>query len=332
MSYLRRWKNKYHNHVGQGLLSRLKNLLRYIISDCANLILLKTTRRRKDIHIQKSSRVLFIEPKKQGYGDLLFQTPIFEKLGKFTKLDIFCQEKHRCILINNPNIRHIYSSPEEINFKKYQYVIYLGRSTIRENIYARKCVNAIRLPLDDNLRVWVRAFDQNSHTRAWQIVVSQKTGIDDPFNQPKLFPDQTKKDRSIIIVGGVENSAKKIKNFNNIISYLCRIAKDLDYTLKVVGKTTESIHVPEGVNIVNLINISSYADTIQDINSADLVIGPEGSFIHVSSSLGIPTIVGEYGRSFLKYSEVKNNSTYIFKKLTTKNLESVVEKVIGRRK
>ena len=80
---------------------------------------------------QKQKRVLFIEPPQQGYGDLLFQTPLFFILNNngFT-VDVLIQQKHAAIIDNNPNIKNIFYWNKnlilEVLKKEHDIVIGLG--------------------------------------------------------------------------------------------------------------------------------------------------------------------------------------------------------------
>jgi hypothetical protein len=170
MKYGVRWKLRYKKLSGHALIKRCALLFGYIVTDLINVILLKSTKTSSNIELDNHRNILFIEPQKQGYGDLLFQTPIFEYLGSRCDLDIICQVKHKCILENNPFIKNIFSGKDVGNFSRYDCVFYLSRSTVGENLIALKCKKASKVPLDKNLTMWSSAFNDHSHTKAWQKI------------------------------------------------------------------------------------------------------------------------------------------------------------------
>jgi ADP-heptose:LPS heptosyltransferase len=230
----------------------------------------------------------------------LFQTPVFEHIGSKYELDIFCQSKHKCILENNPFIKNIFID-NNINFKKYDYVFYLSRSTVGENLLALKCKEANKIPLDKELTKWNNVFNHCSHTKAWQKIFDNIFDSTNIYHTPKLYLKNTPKNRdSIIFVAGTENINKSIQNIDEIIKYLQKTIKNTIYKLKIVGKTEHNINIPYDEKVINLINRTSYIECLEHISSAKLVIGAEGSLIHMSTTLGVPTIIGDAYKKILK--------------------------------
>jgi hypothetical protein len=58
------------------------------------------------------------------------------------------------------------------------------------------------------------------------------------------------------------------------------------------------------------------------------VIGAEGSLIHMSTTLGVPTIIGQYGRDFNKYSEIKNKNIFITDTISVLFLEKSLIQIL----
>ncbi len=329
MKYVTRWKSKYIRSYNQKFLKRCALLIKYIIIDLTNIILLTSTKTQSNINLSNCRNILFIEPKKQGYGDLLFQTPIFEYIGSRCNLDIICQAKHECILESNPFVKNTLSENNEVNFKNYDCVFYLSRSTVGENLLALKCNKASKIPLDKNLTKWAYVFDNYSHTKAWQKLFDNIFNSSNVYFLPKLYIKNTpKKENLIILVAGTENIEKGIQNIDETIEYLHKTLENTIYKLEVVGKTDQNINIPYDKKIINSINKTPYRECIDHISSAKLVIGPEGSLIHMSTTLGIPTIVGQYGRDFNKYSEIRNKNIFITEKISVPFLEKSLTEIL----
>jgi ADP-heptose:LPS heptosyltransferase len=243
-------------------------------------------------------------------------------------LDIFCQSKHKCILENNPFIKNIFID-NNINFKKYDYVFYLSRSTVGENLLALKCKEANKIPLDKELTKWNNVFNHCSHTKAWQKIFDNIFDSTNIYHTPKLYLKNTPKKKDFIIfVAGTENINKSIQNIDEIIKYLQKTIKNTIYKLKIVGKTEHNINIPYDEKVINLINRTSYIECLEHISSAKLVIGAEGSLIHMSTTLGVPTIIGQYGRDFNKYSEIKNKNIFIIDIISVSFLEKSLIKIL----
>ncbi|OGM94986.1 hypothetical protein A2524_02755 [Candidatus Wolfebacteria bacterium RIFOXYD12_FULL_48_21] len=329
MKYTTRWKLKYAKSYKYNRVTRCAAVLRYIIIDALNVLLLFLAKKTPSIDLNTHKKILFIEPQKQGYGDLLFQTPLFQYIGSQCVLDIFCQPKHACILENNPFVMSIFSEDKAVNFNEYDCVFYLSRSTIKENILALKCSSADKVPLDGDLAIWTAAFRNYSCTKAWQIIFDSIFKKNHTYTQSALFIDRMQKnDNLIIMVAGTERKDKGIQNIEEVAQSLCRIFKGTDYTIEIVGKTEEHTTIPTNPRITNLINKISYKECMEHISSARLVIGPEGSLIHVSTSLGTPTIVGEYGRAFKMCSEITNANIFLTDTISASYIERSLPKIL----
>jgi ADP-heptose:LPS heptosyltransferase len=66
------------------------------------------------------------------------------------------------------------------------------------------------------------------------------------------------------------------------------------------------------------INKLSYGETINLLSNMNLVVGTEGSLTQVSTTLHIPTIIIETGKSFWRYSNLgKTHNIKLFSKRIT---------------
>lgn len=326
---LKRWQIKYKKLSDTPFSQRISALVRYIFVDIVNDIFAILTPKNPRLVLSPDKHILFIEPLKQGYGDLLFQTPVFEFIGQNAQLDILVQPNHRVIIDNNPNICNVFSKIDAVNTQKYDYVIYLIHSTINENLYAFKCSNAKKVPLDIDLDVWANIFSNNSHTTAWQKLIDHFQDRTSNYSLPRLYIANKHIETTcdIVIIGGAERKEKSIKNLSGIIS---TISKNFPtQNIAIVGRTEHLTEVPNLSNVRNLINKTTYAECIDIIANAKIVIGPEGSLIHISTTLKTPTIVGEYGRSFSKYSNITGNHIIKFNELDDLNTISAIKLLLN---
>ena len=105
----RRIYSKYSKYKKRhGSLSAYFKILVYIFNDIGNYALRYILKPTKDkIDLIENQKILFIEPYKQGYGDLIFQTPLIEIFSK-QHLTFLIREKHSCIVENNPKLNCSY--------------------------------------------------------------------------------------------------------------------------------------------------------------------------------------------------------------------------------
>lgn len=250
------------------------------------------------IHNRKqytSKNILFIEPFQQGYGDLFFQTALFECLHcNGYVVDVAARENHKVILKNNPYVNRIidWSFRDIGQFtKRDQIIIGLGRSTIRE-IVLLLAGSSEKIILDKDLNLWVQTFDQNSNTIAWQVLIRHFLEIDRVDYRPHLhFVKNNKKHSGIAIIAGIKD---KTKNFCGLI----KLAKIINRRVVLLGEGDFSIG--DYSNIENKINKLSYEETVNRMSECEVVIGPEGSLIQIASSIVPKTIAIDPQGKFAK--------------------------------
>lgn len=325
MRYLTRWKIKYNKNRSTYCTAR------YIFNDLLNMFFTKILTNRSGIELKKSDRVLFIEPKKQGFGDLLFQTTIFELLGEKCVLDLLCKEEHLPIVFNNPYLNRVFVG-KDINYKKYDYVIFLSRSTFYENILARKCIFAKKISLDKDLRLWVDTFSKNWWPKAWQVIIRSKFNISfyNNYPKPKLYYNKKcHKKNILLLVLGVERKDKTIHNQKRVAKYIYTAVKNLGWTLKIIGKNSESIGTKECKDVINLVNKTTYAECLDEIRRAKILIGPEGSLAHIAMATGTTTFIEKSERTRLLEKESIVN-TFFFSSSDEKWLQTLLPKILKR--
>lgn len=315
--------------VKEKMFSFFKKLSLYIIRDIANIILIKLTTNKTEFVEIANKNILFVEPQNQGFGDLLFQTPLFKVLGENSNLDVFCLKKHECIINGNEYIKNIIFSKTDIQHNKYDIVFYIGRNTVIENLVALRCKKAKRVILDINIKIWESEFKNNPDTIAWQKILSYRIGkknYSSVFLPRKFVHSKTKTNR-IIIVAGTENPDKGIKEIKELISFVLEKTANKKTEVILIGKSNEKEVYCQDKRVLNLIN-KGYENSILIITQSDLVIGHEGSFIHISTTLGVPTIVIENGRPFNKYSAIRNNNIYAFNQVDTSKIEKIIDRLL----
>lgn len=300
-------------------------ILLYIIRNLINIFLLRINLVLSLSSMLKNhrKRILFIEPPQQGYGDLLFQTPIFSILAKRGYVvTTLMQKKHKAILKNNPNVSNIwfwnFRGIFNIFFSKYDFVVGLGRDTIKTNvILLLKILNKKIIP-DSNLKAWHESFNQLNPCQAWQVLVLSKLERFFDFETPRIYLSneenkkiktlKNKKTPIILLIMNVDNKLKQYPYWQEVIDKLDQ--KNMYIALKNANeaKLTESIK-----RSVRYLSTDSYRKAILTIAASDIVVGVEGSLIHIAAALGKKLIVLEANNSFRKQTFLTelNNSRII---------------------
>lgn len=282
-----------------------------------------------------STRALFVEPYQQGYGDLIFQTPLFEAMSRrWSEIDILLNPEHEVIVEGNPFLKRILSRKSLRDLfravsTRYDTVFVLTRDTLSETLFALIKVRSRLVLMDKDLNLWNIYFKEN-HTRAWQTIYRKEVDNDTIFNPARIYSVKKKKinenKKSICLVAGVEDKSKEIINLFDLISVISNRTRA---TVTLIGKDKNWSHNQSSAT--DLVNCLSYKETLQIMRDASLVIGPEGSLVHASTTLDIPTIVIESDkRPFWKYSDIPSNQNIIVINETTplSEIASIVEKFL----
>ncbi len=316
--YRQRIKRKYTKYKeNYGVFLSVLRIILYILRDLLNHFLVTLVIKSKSNRNQSNSkRILFLEPRQQGYGDLIFQTPIFEALNRAGyEITIVIQEKHYPILENNPYISDIHywknirgtAAPK---FCRFDYVVFLGRNTLKETLLGIKIRRAKKIILDQNLDAWRSAFSDN-HTVAWQKLMIKFFNPNLKFGKPKIytrnkFTLQNTKIINIAVMVGIEKKEKTYPKMQELLNLLLENYPNFQFYLlgQCNKEYSSSFRKFDRGNIVNLVNKQTYSEVIESISKMSAAIGTEGSLIHVSSTLGIPTVVIEIHDYFWKYSNL----------------------------
>lgn len=300
----------------------------YITRDFINSVLIYLFNKFKNEHSVEKKEVVFLEPKNQGYGDLLFQTPIFESLANAGyKISIVVQKNHLPIVKNNPNISAIsywvdWIQLVKLSFKSRGYAVFLGRSTLTETLFGLTFFKAQKIILDKDIKLW-REFFSGNHTKAWQKLIKTYISSDLKFGKPKLYLFSRRVvDKENIRIGVIVGVDKKEKRFAGMLSLVVELGRQKNTTSYLIGSCDNEysrifrsfISRP----YVNFINKQNYTEVVDCISSMDVVIGTEGSLAHVSTTLGIPTIILDKNNSFWNHSDLdKTDYVVILKPETT---------------
>ncbi len=335
MIYKNYFLNKYRKYkIKNNKFISLILIIIFIINKFICYILIVLINKKNKINQpQNNKKILFIEPIHQGFGDLLFQSPLFKSWSKKGYvIDILLSKKeHGDIIKNNPHINKIFTWNIIylfiIFFTKYKNIFCLCRNSIKENILLIIKISSDKIIPDLDLELWKKSFSNNSNTIAWQIIINTinphlySRGIPKIFfsENEKKYISKNKKSQ-IVIVAGTKNKFKQIPIFTNFLSQIPNYLLD---KIILIGKEKNKI-IPR-LSIKNLINKLTYRETILEIARSNLVIGPEGSLIHISSVIGKKTIIWDPENKFIKNAHPlllnKNNQIFIQKQ---KELENII--------
>jgi ADP-heptose:LPS heptosyltransferase len=261
--------------------------------------------------------VLFFEPRNQGFGDLLFQTPIFKALAdKGYEVSVIIRKKHFPIIENNPYLSKIFYWEDWLGLLalalKYSgNVVLLGRNTITETICGFMFYRSRKIILDQNINLW-RKFFSNNHTTAWQELFRVYFDQSLQFSKPQIYLAHTKPTssgvRKVAVVVGVDKEEKRYEKMNSLVDLLRHEKNTSVYLIGVCDRKTESTYLKYSNDLyTNLINKQNYSEVMRLISSMDVVVGTEGSLVHVSTTLGIPTVVIEGKNQFWNSSNLDKN-------------------------
>mgnify|MGYP001571614436 FL=1 len=281
----------------------------FTIKTFLNLILLKINILLSSNN-QKQKRVLFIEPSRQGYGDLLFQIPLFFILNNngFT-VDVLIQQKHSAIIDNNPNIKNIFYWNKnlilEVLKKEHDIVIGLGRDTIRTNVLMLLKFSNKKIIPDADIKSWHEAFKKNNPSVAWQIIVFRNFLDNNLFiEKPKIYfsKEELKEirqksespNRSILFIAGVNRKLKRYPFWGEVIKKF-----NDNYKIQLLNPDNDLINSVKGFKIT-IIKTSTYREAILTIVKTNIIIGTEGSLIHIAVALGKKIVALDADFSFRK--------------------------------
>lgn len=253
----------------------------------------------------QTKNILFIEPTKQGYGDLFFQTSLFSFLNNSGyKVSVLINKNHFHILHNNPNIENIFfwNLKNLLHIFRQEFIIVgLGKDTLKETFFMLTLYKSKKIILDRNIKLWKLVFRNNSNTIAWNVLVSKYLEITPKYPKPKIFFSKLeerniKKHKSINKIGvicGVKNKGKAFEKIDNIINLISPTKKIL-----LLGRG--NYFYSGNRKVKNFINKISYRETLCKISSCAILIGVEGSLTQIASSLIPKTIILDVNKAFKK--------------------------------
>ncbi|MDD5318383.1 MAG: hypothetical protein PHF79_00980 [Candidatus Pacebacteria bacterium] len=298
---------KYRNvKAKNGIVVAIFYVLFFCIRDSLNSLTLGFINSNNNLAGIKN--ILFIEPLNQGYGDLFFQTALFKYLSHHGyQVSVLARRGHSQLLINNPYIRGVYFWKPYDLFKILRskfLLVGLGRNTFSETLLMLFSISSKKMILDEDLSLWISTFETKPNTLAWIILVSTMLKIRETSLEnfiPEIFFSKIEKDfvdkeqtsLNIGIIYGVTDKQKRLKKMNNLIKYLSK-----NYPIILLGAGD---HLSaQGIKGKNYINKLSYRETLLKIAGCSIILGPEGSLVHVASSLVKKTLVIDPLNNFKK--------------------------------
>lgn len=333
MFYENYFLEKYKKYIIEnGKSLALVLIIIFVIDKLICYLLINLINKKNKTNQLSNKKILFIEPVKQGFGDLLFQTSLFKSWTDrgFTVDILLSKKEHMDIIKNNPYINKVFIWNINDLFKiltiDYAIIFSLCRNSIKENFLLVLKISSNKILPDLNLVLWKRSFSADPNTIAWQNITNKITPELNPRGIPQLFFSELEKEcisqnrkNKIVIIAGMENQFKKISLLENI---LLEIPKKLLNDIILVGKNKNNIQYK--LPIKNLINKLTYRETIIEIAGAKFVFGPESSLVHIASVLGIKTAVWDPEKNFIKNSHPSlsnaNNLSLIYNKEELKNI------------
>lgn len=301
------------------VFSAVARITFYIFRELATYFLVTIALKiKQDGRLLDNKKILFLEPKNQGYGDLIFQTPIFKALDEAGyEVSLIMKKNHEPILFRNKHISHIFywenlSYSKILQRDKYGYVIFLGRDTFSETLLGLGIFSAKKIILDQDLILWKSLFSQN-HTLAWQELIKKHLDPNLKFSEPEIYPPRitnNEKIKKVAIVVGIIDPQKSYPQMVKLLEILKSRPNTSFYLLGKGDKKQEEIFDKiNQKNFTNLVNQRTYLETMELISTMDAVIGTEGSLVHVSTTVGIPTIIIEIHDQFWKYSNLSKTES-----------------------
>ncbi len=241
----------------------------------------------------KGDTLIFIEPYKQGFGDLFYQTALFEFLEKNNKrVVVVCRKKHIPIINNNTFIKCIYkysiTDVLKLTLREKGTLIVLGRSTLYENIIALLNIRKKIIFLDKDLNMWTDYLKKYERPLFWQKIIQNILAIEsNHYFSPHIDIKDIKENKyEICIVAGVQDNSKFF-DFTKVISAL-----DKRKNVVLVGRTKNKFiknYNKEGV--LNTVNRKSYIEGLEIVKNSQIIIGSEGSIVQIALSMGKPVYV-----------------------------------------
>lgn len=255
----------------------------------------------------RSFSILFIEPIKQGYGDLFFQTSLFERLSKQGyKIYVLTNKNHSQILENNPHISGIWMWNILTWYKTMRSemtIIGLGRDTIRETLFIISSFKSKKIILDLNIDLWKTVFGDNSSTLAWHKLCDYYLGSYSDVPIPQIyfstieqnFIEIKKTENKIGIIYGVEKIEKRYDQMPKLVEEVANHSSVI-----LLGKGQEPDKTKN--NILNLVNKLSFRQTLVELATCKSVIGTEGSLLQIAATLVPQVIVLDQNNRFASNS------------------------------
>lgn len=246
-------------------------------------------------------RILFIEPTKQGFGDLFFQTSLFKAL-KESGYEVFVltNKNHSQILEHNQDITGLFfwnmKGLSTILLQNY-CVVGLGRSTFIETFALVFSKN--KIVLDNNINNWIEIFKHNPNTIAWIKIFESLilTSLDNPLPHIQFSPSElnwiknNKTDLKVGVIFGVSDITKTFSKINQLIENI-----PINYEVVLLG--IKSVYSGKR-KLKNLTNLT-YRKTLAEMATCSHIIGTEGSLVHNASTFNLNLIVIDEKDEFRK--------------------------------
>ncbi|MDP2598501.1 MAG: hypothetical protein Q8P49_01585 [Candidatus Liptonbacteria bacterium] len=305
VQYLERVQKKYRKTKGNtGVFVAFFFMFFFIFRDIILSVLVELIPSKSGTG--KKGSILFIEPIQQGYGDMFFQTGLFENWkADGYQVGVLTSNDHAQILENNHDIGSIYtwslSHTLEI-MKKPFIVVGLGRDTFKETLFMLLLIRSTKIVFDKNLKIWRDTFSEVGTTLAWQRLSERYIGTNFNSHKPKICfssneEDEIYKSKNLTRIGvvlGVETHSKEFRGTEKLISAIGKAKHDIF----LFGKGKLSIKIPRSA--ANFVNKLSYRRTIVEIAKCGVLIGPEGSLTQIASTLCSKVIIVEGAERFKK--------------------------------
>lgn len=325
-----------HNYIYSLLLIFL-----FLIKNGINVILCKLNIVLSVKNFQQGQKtMLFIEPPQQGYGDILFQIPLFSILKKAGFIiDILIKKNHEAIIEYNPNIRNVFywnqSGFIQAISQKHNIIIGLGRDTIKSNAIMFFKLFTKKIIPDANLELWRSIFAKNNPSIAWQKIILENLIGNFTTELPKIYfskkelllinQKELRNKRRILFIVQANNKLKKYPLWIDVIKNLNSV-NDQIFILNAEGDLKNKAIEAE----FYILNTQSYRDAILEIAKSDIIIGTEGSLIHIATALQKKIIALEADFSFKKQTflnnlnNIKILNNHICKQWYDKNKQEII--------
>jgi len=241
----------------------------------------------------KDDTLIFIEPYKQGFGDLFYQTALFEFLKRNNKrVIIVCRKKHFSLIKNNIFIKSIYkysiTDIVRLTLREKGTILVLGRSTLYENIIALLSIRKKIIYLDKDLNMWTDYLKKYERPLFWQKIVQNILKIEsNNYFSPHIDINNMKENKyKICVVAGVQDN-NKFFDFTKVISALNK-----QQNIVLIGKTRNKfIQNYNKKETLNFVNKTNYIEAIEIVKNSQIIIGSEGSIVQIALSLEKPVYI-----------------------------------------